>query len=125
LAFEGAERALLRAHVLGAFVGVTSDYVLVQVRRVSVDKLARALEDVDRALAEFAFVVVDEGDRALLAETRTLLRDPTDAPVLAAALAAGVDGLVTGDKDLHTAPVKARLRVFTTREALEWIEAER
>ncbi len=52
-----------------------------------------------------------------------MLRDPTDAPVLAAALKADVDALVTGDKDLHELEGSVPLRVLRTGDAIETVQA--
>ena len=45
-----------------------------------------------------------------------LPRDPKDAPFLAAALAAGADLLVTGDKDLLEAKNIVATRIVTVAE---------
>jgi len=52
-----------------------------------------------------------------------VLRDSTDAPVLAAALNADVDGLVTGDRDLHELEGAVSLRVLRTGDAIETVQA--
>jgi len=56
----------------------------------------------------------------VLIDTNVLLsafsRDPKDAPFLAAALAAHVDFLITGDKDLLDAKVAVATRIVTVAE---------
>ena len=46
------------------------------------------------------------------------LRDPTDAPLAAAAEAAGVDGLLSGDRDFLSLGHIGRIKVLRTREVL-------
>lgn len=47
------------------------------------------------------------------------LRDPMDAPLVAAALVAGTDGLVTGDKDLLDVGRIGTIIVLRTRQLLD------
>jgi putative PIN family toxin of toxin-antitoxin system len=121
LLFDGREKELLRGARVGLFVAVTSQYVLDEITGVLHRKFGLSLGAVAEVLSGLATEVVPEPPPAAVAEAESLLRDPKDVPVLAAAIAAEVDGLVTGDKDLHTREVKKRLRVLTTREALEWL----
>ena len=54
---------------------------------------------------------------------RSRLRDPKDAPVLACAVAAKADGLVSGDKDILRLPDTGRLKVYRTKELMERLAA--
>jgi predicted nucleic acid-binding protein len=49
---------------------------------------------------------------------RTLIRDPKDIPILAAAVSAKPDLFVTDDKDFHTPEVKKLIPVYTATQAL-------
>ena len=49
---------------------------------------------------------------------KTLIRDPKDIPILAAAVSAKPDLFVTGDKDFHTPEVKKLIPVYTATQAL-------
>ena len=120
--FGGLEAELLRGARAGLFVAVTTDYVLDEIRRVLHGKFGVPLSAAAEVLSGLAPELVPEPPPAVLAVAERLLRDPRDIPILAAAIAAGVDGLVTGDKDLHTPEVKARILVLTTREALDLVK---
>lgn len=55
---------------------------------------------------------------AEIEQARSFIRDPKDAPILAAAITARPDMFVTGDKDFHTPEVKKLIPVQTTSQAL-------
>ena len=52
-------------------------------------------------------------------------RDPDDDLVLATALAAAADRIVTGDHDLLVLRVHKGVRLVTPRQFLEWLDEER
>jgi len=122
LFFHGNERRLLLEAFRGRVTLVFSEDAVDEVYRVvwrfrSHAEAPNALQLLESVLRAGELVARDEyrGDVARWASS---LRDPTDAPILAAALRAGVDGLVTGDRDLLEARDTAGLRVYRTREAL-------
>lgn len=85
-------RLVLAEHAL-----LTSDNVLAETRRVLRDKLgvpANTVRDIDRLLRRHHVEPTPEADPPVP------VRDPDDEPVLAAAIAARADILVTGDNDL-------------------------
>ena len=54
-----------------------------------------------------------------------ICRDPDDDLVLATALAAAADRIVTGDHDLLVLRVHKAVRLVTPRQFLEWLDEER
>lgn len=62
---------------------------------------------------------VPQPSRVEVEKAHKLIRDPKDAPIPAAAMMAGRDLFVTGDKDFHTPEVKTLTPVLTTSQALE------
>lgn len=86
---EATERASWRIYA--------SEYLLDEFRRVLVDKLkfSRRLASLSRARAARRARLVDPG-----ASRHAVPQDPADSPILRAALAAGVDYLVTNDSHL-------------------------
>ena len=79
-----------------------------------------AVEWLQRLLLAFE-LVPRSAYRPRARHAATLLRDPADAPVLACALAAGVDALVSGDQDLLTLGVAEGVRTRRTRDVLQEI----
>jgi len=120
MAFRGPERWLLRYAKRGDVVALVSRYVLTECAHVLAAKLATPHGVITESIAGLPVYVVPEPQGDIVSAAAALLRDPDDAPVLAAAWLAGADALVTGDKDLHTAK-QDRVRVIRTAEALAWI----
>lgn len=78
-----------------------------------------------RSTLEFLNAVFGAGEllarreyRSEIDAWRHRMRDPKDAPLVAAAHAAGVDGLVTGDKDLLDLERVDTIPVLRTRKVL-------
>lgn len=120
MAFRGPERWLLRLAARGDIVVLVSPYVIAECTRVLTTRFATPSDVVAESLAALQVSIVSEPGDIMVAEARATVRDPDDAPVLAAAWQAGADALVTGDKDLHAAD-QDRVRVMRTAEALAWV----
>jgi putative PIN family toxin of toxin-antitoxin system len=77
---------------------VLSQYIVDELRDVTGRKAPRLLPVIDELLADLAPEIAPAAE---LRDATALpaMRDPKDLPVLAGALAANVDILVTGDKD--------------------------
>ena len=118
-AYAGRERALLAHTEAGHVVAITTQHVLAEAVRVLTAKFGFSRERVDRFLTSVPFEVCRPPALRLIRQALALLRDPDDAPILAAAWEAGADALVTGDKDFLEAETDLRLRVLRTAEALE------
>ncbi|MER3416847.1 MAG: putative toxin-antitoxin system toxin component, PIN family [Gemmataceae bacterium] len=98
-------------------VGAT---VLTELRRVLRQKLrvpADTVEEMDALLRRHAVVVNNAPALALK------LRDKSDVPVLAEAIAGGADVLVTGERDLLNIADKTLLPILTPRGFWEWLRA--
>ncbi len=122
LLFHGPEEALLLRAESGTFIAVVSPDVLQETVRVLAGKFGLPQARVDGALAALRFLEVVTPDADGVRRAERALRDADDAPILAAARVAHVEGLVTGDRDLHALGGDAGLRVLTTTEALDLIE---
>ena len=100
-------QAILANHDL-----VVGETVLTELQRVLRKKLqasADTVEEMDGFLRREAIVV---GDAPAL---DVVIRDPADAAVLAEAVAAEVDVLVTGDRDLLDIAATAPVRILSPR----------
>ena len=123
LLFAGNERRLL---VLGATcqVGIiVGEDVVEEVMEVLGDRfsdhpaIGEAVDWLDRLLRLFE-LVPRTAYRKLVLRMAGILRDPDDAPILACAVAAGADLLVSGDRDLLVLGEVEGVRIGRTREVL-------
>lgn len=73
---------------------VLSEQNLTEFREVIKRKAPEHLPDAEALLAALSFELIPSSPYA-----GTLIRDPKDQPILNAAILAGVDMLITGDKD--------------------------
>jgi predicted nucleic acid-binding protein len=124
LFFDGKERRLLLASLRGSVRLVVAEDTLEEVYDV-VAKVFSNHRDLPSAL-DLLEEILDAGEvvrRRLYARNvaswAKRLRDPTDAPLLACAVAVGVDGVVSGDKDVIESQDLGGIRAYRTREVLE------
>lgn len=120
LAARGLCADLLRV-VIAEHELVTGEVNIGELRRVLKKKLKAApekIDDVERFVREHT-VVPKPNKRPEID-----LRDRGDEWVLASAVAADADLLVTGDKDLLDAAVQATIPILTPREAWETLRRQ-
>lgn len=118
MVFHGPERRLLDTilkndHVLVLCEQTETEAEMVLLRKFSVSK--RFLKNFLRL---FQIERLSLPSWTEIEKARSLIRDPKDAPILAAAIIARPDLFVTGDKDFHTPEVKKLIPVQTTSQAL-------
>lgn len=119
-AAEGSSRAVFRHVLRGALDGVVSAQVIAETSR----NLAK-LKRIDAARRDLVVRVVEEICEVVRTprRPRRVSRDADDDAILAAAVSAKVDVLVTGDQDLLVIPRKiARVAVLSPSELLRRIE---
>lgn len=125
--FEGNESEILDMVELDL---ITSEDVIDELKKITKKKLKylgnRTLEiallEVDRALYDIDILPREIYEGNIL-EAKKMITHKKDIPILAAALYANVDYLITGDSHFFTYKVKDVLKVRTTREFLEEIKA--
>lgn len=116
------------------------DFALVlpqQVIREATDRMARGTATQQHALTQFLtdceYELVPDPPPDEVRQHQDLVRDPKDVPIALAAIAAGVDYLVTDDKDLTaqdetTEKLRQRLQVLPVgrflRESMGWSSAD-
>ena len=93
---QGRARALFRLAAVGRCRLITSEHTILEARRNLVLKSPQGAEALD-ALLESVEKVAEAGPRTVESAAGHGLQD-SDAPILAAAIAAGADFLVTGDR---------------------------
>ncbi len=118
LAFRGAANRLLRATFSGTHEFMMSEDAREEVLEVLQEKFPRLRREAEEALSLLRVVVVSKGMYASRIHDFPTLRDPTDAHVLAAAVEAECELIVTWDKDLLVFGTVGGLRVVTPTEAL-------
>lgn len=117
----GSPAGLLARTGEGAFTIYVSTEILTETARALsrkriTDRYAHGPEDVERfvtVLAQTAELVSD------LPEVRAVSRDPNDDVIIATAVAAKADYLVTGDNDLLVLGEYQGVRIVTPRQFLE------
>ncbi len=117
----GVCEELVRGERRKGYTATASAFVLEEVTEVLARKFRTPPEYVREALAGLDLEMAAEASDLAVRLAARLVGDPKDAPVLAAAIGAGVDALVTGDAHFLTPAVQARVRVLTPREALDWL----
>jgi len=123
--FEGNEAKLLNVMEIDL---ITSEDVVRELKIVAKKKLKSlgkrpleiALLEIDRALYDVEILPPDVY-KDKLSEAKRLIAHEKDVPILAAALYADADYLLTGDSHFFTDEIKAIIRVRTTREFLDEI----
>jgi putative PIN family toxin of toxin-antitoxin system len=110
-ATRGLSADVLR-HVLAEHTLLTGEVVLRELRRALRQKLrlpSRVVDSIDRFLREYEVVPRPS------APADIVVRDPDDKWILASALVAKADVLVTGDRDLLVLGRRAPLRILDPR----------
>ena len=90
--------ALFEAARAGRVTLALCPYVIKEARRMISRAFPRRLEEFDRFLAETPHVMLPDAAPDEIARNAGLVSDPADIPVALAALAAGVQYLVTSDR---------------------------
>lgn len=117
----GPARQLLGLAQRGAFTACISARLLEEIRR-SLRKpklMARYGYDIEKAERFCARLAVGARIVRELPDLPPICRDPDDDHVIAAALVAGADCIVTGDDDLLTLGEHAGIRILTVRQFLD------
>ena len=115
---RGPPGRILAAAVDGLFLPVLSSTVIEEVVRNLQGKLPRALPQLDLLFSLIHFEVAPEASEAVLAGL-VYAGFGTDAPIIAAAIQAGVDYLCTGDRGFRErAATTGGISVTTPREML-------
>ena len=124
--FEGNESKILDIVEVNL---ITSEDVVDELKKITKKKLKYiglrtlevALSEIDKALCDIE-ILPRKRYLEKFAKAKQLIAHEKDIPILAAALYANVDYLLTGDSHFFTNKVKDVIKVRTTREFLEEIE---
>lgn len=117
----GPARQLLELARLGTFTVCVSDRLLEEVRRSLRKPKLMARYGYDIEMAERYSVRLAVGARVVreLPDLPPICRDPDDDHVIAAAMAAEADVIVTGDDDLLALKEHQGIHILTVRQFLD------
>lgn len=121
----GASAAILKLASQKEIILLTSNYIKVEVRRTLSKKAAWLLPTYEAALDRALFQVVTPPTQTEVNHAQKLISDSADAPILAAAIKAKADCLVTLDKKHFTREIEVAsgLRIVTPSECIKEISA--
>lgn len=123
--FDGNESKILEMTELDL---ITSEDVVGELKKIAKNKLKYlgertleiALSEIERSLSDID-ILPKEKYTVKLAKAKELITHKKDIPILAAALYANVDYLLTGDSHFFLDKIKAMIKVRTTKEFLDEI----
>jgi predicted nucleic acid-binding protein len=114
--FLRPEHALLRAARAGACRLALCPYVISEARRMMRRAFPARAERFEQFLRELPALEIPDADPEAVARWEGYLSDPADVPVLAAAIAAGLDVVVTSDRDFRA---DARATLAAERDPIQ------
>lgn len=118
LIFRGNEARVLELAIRGRIRLVLSRVVLQEAQDVLLAKFPGHVHVLDAFLDLVEYELAADPSLESLSRASNLVRDPDDAPILAAIFEAKPDHALTGDKDLLTDAVRAVAPVKTCGEYL-------
>ncbi len=122
--FTGNERNILLLAIQGKLTLILADAVLDETERIVDQKFTYAWRRYEAAIAMLHAEIVPYPSAELVAQALAIIRDPKDAPILASALIARPDYVISGDKHFHTDAVKAVVPVIRCAEYLQRFHSE-
>ena len=121
----GATRALLMLSEVGKIDLLISEQVITETERSLAKKAPRALPGFRQTIKDANLKIIKDPSFDEVQANLYLISDPTDAPILAAAMKQKVDFLVTHNRkhflDDPLVAEKSGLRIGTPGDALAWL----
>ena len=122
---QGAARALLLLAELDEIAIVVSEQVIAETERALARKVPQALPDLRQAIRKTGVRIVRDPSPEAVAAGQGYIGHPPDVSILLAAMAAGVDYLVTLNRkhfvDDPQVAATSGLRTGTPGDALAWV----
>ena len=116
--FKGSRVAKTLLYVVENHTMILCDQNIAEIRDVIKRKTPGLLADAEVFLAELSYELIPSVE-----EAQKLIRDPKDQPILNAAIAYGVDVILTGDKDFLSAGLE-HPKTMTIASFLEYEQVE-
>jgi len=118
LFYPNSKPAKALCHVVENHELILSDHIISEVHRIAAEKFAHKQGDVGLFFDELTYELVGEHESA-----DVLINDPKDVPILNAAIADGVDIIISGDGHFYKLDLE-RPKTMKAAEYLESVEAE-
>jgi predicted nucleic acid-binding protein len=129
LSSGGAARALLVLSEMGRIELLVSEQVIVETERSLARKTPIALPEFRQAARDAELKILKGPSAKAVRKCLRMISDPSDAPILAAAIEAKVDYLVTHNRkhflDDPKVMEKSGLRIGAPGDALAWLREQR
>ena len=125
---KGASRALLLMSEINHISIIISEQVVVETERAVARKIPYAINDLRKAILSSKSQIVNNPPIDDVEANKELISDPTDIPIVLAAMKAQADFLVTLDRkhfiDDPTVAQRSGLQIGTPGDALAWIRSQ-
>ncbi|MBU0636528.1 putative toxin-antitoxin system toxin component, PIN family [Candidatus Micrarchaeota archaeon] len=124
LFFKGNERKILEMAALGKIRLFLPEHVLIETQNI-IQRKSQCFGNQPQALnmlkqiTDKARIIPIREYKAKLPKANKLIRDPKDAPILAAVMSVQHDYFLSGDKDFQVLEIPTH---YTTKEALQKIQ---
>jgi predicted nucleic acid-binding protein len=125
---KGASNAILSLAEAGAITITISEQVVIETERAIARKLPRALPYYREALRKTNVRIVPTPTADEIAPYEDIIADPTDVPIVVAAMRTGVDYLVTFNRrhflDDPSVAQRAGIPMGMPADALSWVRKQ-
>ncbi len=121
---KGNEAALLEHALAGGVRLLISPRVLFEARNVFADKFAHRMRVLEDFVSHGDYELLREPTESAVEVARGIIRHADDAIILASALIARPDYVISGNKHFHTDAVRAAVPVIRCAEFLEKLQTE-
>lgn len=122
LFFEGAPRRLLLLVSQGELTLLLSEYVLAELRRVIKRKTPSRLKDLELFLSRIEYESIRLPSKTMVERYSKFVSHKEDAPILASAILADANYVVSGDQHFHTKEIGKLVNLIECAKLVQLIE---
>lgn len=124
LFFEGAPRRLLLLAARGELIFLLSEYVLMELEGVIRRKAPARLKDLELFLSKIEYEFIRLPSKTMVERYSKFVSHKEDAPVLASAILADADYVVSGDQAFHTKEISKLINLIDCAKLIELVSRE-
>ncbi len=122
---DGPPRKLLQANMDGHLRLVLAEYVICEARDAVDNKMPRRKEALAKLLDDLCFETLPLPSKQMISRHRKYVTYDEDAPVLASAILADADYVVSGDKQFTNRATREMVELITCSELLLLLSPKR